>query len=78
MAELWQTGKRSTRVASTELLRRFTVTFDYGRREIHLERNTGYEERDGRQDCFDGWKEGLSIDNAPSSLKVERAGGNPS
>jgi membrane-associated protease RseP (regulator of RpoE activity) len=29
-----------------ELLRRFTVTFDYGRRRMHLERNAHYEEKE--------------------------------
>jgi len=30
----------------SELLRRFTVTFDYGRREMYLERNANLEERE--------------------------------
>ena len=30
----------------SELLRRFTVTFDYGRREMYLERNANFEERE--------------------------------
>lgn len=30
----------------SELLKRFTVTFDYSRREMHLERNASFEERE--------------------------------
>lgn len=48
----------------SELLRRFTVTFDYGRREMHLERNSNYEERE----VFD--RSGMYLNKRPNWFDV--------
>ena len=48
----------------SELLRRFTVTFDYSRREIHLERNTNYDE----PEIFD--RSGMYLNKRPGWFEV--------
>lgn len=48
----------------SELLRRFTVTFDYGRREMHLERNSNY----GKPEIFD--RSGMYLNKQPNWFDV--------